>query len=66
MLPHKAAITCRTAPSFIRVGHFDLFARRVAKIDNYYDDGIVAKKAIESIIFTYHETRISISIIQIY
>ncbi len=49
MLPHKAAITCRTAPSFIRVGHFDLFARRVAKIDNYHDDGIVAKKQLNQL-----------------
>jgi serine/tyrosine/threonine adenylyltransferase len=25
-----AAITCRVAPSFLRIGHYDLFARRVA------------------------------------
>lgn len=31
MVEETAAITCRTAPSFIRVGHLDLFARRVRK-----------------------------------
>ena len=34
MIPHKAAITCRTAKSFIRIGHFDLFARRVQNGSN--------------------------------
>ena len=34
MIPHKTAITCRTAKSFIRIGHFDLFARRVQKGSN--------------------------------
>ena len=29
MLNHRAAISCRVAPSFLRVGHLDLFARRV-------------------------------------
>jgi uncharacterized protein YdiU (UPF0061 family) len=28
MMNHQAAIACRVAPSFLRVGHFDLFARR--------------------------------------
>ncbi len=29
MVMEPAAITCRVASSFIRVGHIDLFARRV-------------------------------------
>jgi uncharacterized protein YdiU (UPF0061 family) len=29
MVEEKMAITCRVAPSFMRVGHVDLFARRV-------------------------------------
>lgn len=31
MVEEVAAITCRAAPSFIRIGHLDLFARRVRK-----------------------------------
>jgi uncharacterized protein YdiU (UPF0061 family) len=30
-VPQRCAITCRAAPSFMRVGHFDLFGRRVAR-----------------------------------
>jgi uncharacterized protein YdiU (UPF0061 family) len=29
MITEKMAITCRVAPSFVRIGHLDLFARRV-------------------------------------
>lgn len=32
MIREPCAITCRVSPSFVRVGHFDLFARRVEKI----------------------------------
>jgi uncharacterized protein YdiU (UPF0061 family) len=31
MVREPAAITCRVAPSFVRVGHLDLFARRAEK-----------------------------------
>ena len=31
LIQEKTAITCRVAPSFVRVGHIDLFARRVEK-----------------------------------
>jgi len=31
MMKRPCAITCRVAPSFTRIGHLDLFARRVAK-----------------------------------
>ncbi|KAI2490816.1 hypothetical protein MHU86_23751 [Fragilaria crotonensis] len=31
MIREPCAIACRVAPSFVRVGHFDLFARRVNK-----------------------------------
>jgi|EP00945_MAST-04E_sp_MAST-4E-sp1_P005150 uncharacterized protein YdiU (UPF0061 family) len=31
MVPHRCAITCRAAPSFVRIGHLDLFARRVER-----------------------------------
>ena len=31
MIEEPNAITCRVAPSFLRVGHIDLFARRVTK-----------------------------------
>ena len=33
MQEERCAITCRAAPSFIRVGHFELYARRAAKGD---------------------------------
>lgn len=29
MITENCAITCRVAPSFVRIGHLDLFARRV-------------------------------------
>ena len=40
----RCAITTRVAPSFVRVGHLDLFARRVEMIDTKLgdDDGDVA------------------------
>lgn len=31
LISEKAAITCRVAPSFMRIGHLDLFARRAEK-----------------------------------
>ena len=31
LVEEKTAITCRVAPSFVRVGHLDLFARRVER-----------------------------------
>lgn len=31
MVTEPCAITCRVAPSFVRVGHVDLFARRAEK-----------------------------------
>jgi len=31
LIQEKAAITCRVAPSFVRIGHIDLFARRAEK-----------------------------------
>lgn len=31
MITEKCAITCRVAPSFVRVGHVDLFARRAER-----------------------------------
>ena len=36
MIEEPNAITCRVAPSFVRVGHLDLFARRATK--NVLDD----------------------------
>jgi len=33
MRPERCAIACRAAPSFVRVGHFELYARRVARGD---------------------------------
>jgi len=40
MIEESCAITCRVAPSFVRVGHLDLFARRVNKksITNVFGD----------------------------
>lgn len=32
MVKEPCAITCRVAPSFVRIGHLDLFARRVEKL----------------------------------
>ena len=40
MQSEQCAITCRVAPSFLRVGHFELYARRVARGD---DDGALAQ-----------------------
>ena len=34
MIIEKCAISCRVAPSFFRVGHFDLFARRIQRQDD--------------------------------
>merc|ERR1719324_2140108 len=31
MVTEKCAITCRAAPSFLRVGHFELHSRRLAR-----------------------------------
>merc|ERR1712125_14634 len=31
MQTEPCAITCRVAPSFLRIGHFELFGRRVAR-----------------------------------
>lgn len=31
LVKEKAAITCRVAPSFVRIGHIDLYARRAEK-----------------------------------
>lgn len=33
MISEACAITCRVAPSFTRIGHLDLFARRASKAD---------------------------------
>ena len=37
MIEEPCAITCRVSPSFVRVGHLDLFARRATK--NVKEDG---------------------------
>ena len=49
MIPHKTAITCRTAKSFIRIGHFDLFARRVQNGSNA-EERKMAKRQLDKLI----------------
>lgn len=38
-LTESCAITCRVAPSFLRVGHFELFGRRAASQGGAFPDG---------------------------
>ncbi len=40
LVQEKCAITTRVAPSFVRIGHLDLFARRVEKVRMQEDGGL--------------------------
>jgi len=57
LVQEPCAITCRVAPSFLRVGHVDLFARRVLKqasiVDNktVYDTNTPEWKELEQIVW---------------
>lgn len=66
MIAEPCAITCRVSPSFLRVGHIDLFARRVeeassvkgssssngsSKKANLYDTSTLQWKELEEIIW---------------
>ena len=44
MIEEPNAITCRVAPSFVRVGHLDLFARRATKGLSDYSLGLGTSK----------------------
>ena len=67
LITEKAAITCRVAPSFSRIGHFDLFARRAdrasmengAKSDARFDTTTNEWKELEALIWhvCYREYR---------
>ena len=46
MIRERLAITCRAAPSFIRVGHFELHSRRAAAAQAAKDDGADADAAL--------------------
>jgi uncharacterized protein YdiU (UPF0061 family) len=49
MIQEPCAITCRVAPSFRRIGHLDLFARRVINQHSSgpYDDSTLEWKELE-------------------
>jgi uncharacterized protein YdiU (UPF0061 family) len=50
MIQEPCAITCRVAPSFCRIGHLDLFARRVTnqhQKNKAYDDSTLEWKELE-------------------
>eukprot|EP00978_Attheya_sp_CCMP212_P005591 scaffold12539_cov42-Attheya_sp.AAC.1 len=50
MIQEPCAITCRVAPSFCRIGHLDLFARRVTnqhQKSKAYDDSTLEWKELE-------------------
>ena len=58
LITEKAAITCRVAPSFSRVGHFDLFARRAERAsaenntrDSPFDTSTSQWKELEDLIW---------------
>ena len=67
MIEEPCAITCRVAPSFTRVGHLDLFARRAekksmenaGKIDSRYDTSTNEWKELEEMVWhaCYREYR---------
>ena len=67
MITEPCAITCRVAPSFMRIGHLDLFARRAEKksmenaetTDSRYDVSTNEWKELEDIIWhaCYREFR---------
>ena len=63
MMREACAITCRIAPSFTRVGHFDLFARRVQKTtknqQQHYDTTTLEWKELEHLVWhaCYREFR---------
>lgn len=67
LIREKAAITCRVAPSFTRIGHLDLFARRAektrmensAKTNSGFDTSSVEWKELEELIWhaCYREFR---------
>ena len=49
MRKEKCAITCRAAPSFMRVGHFDLYARRAERLHGA--DRATALEQLESLVW---------------
>ena len=50
MIEERCAITCRVAPSFLRVGHIELFARRVRKAsDGPQKDGETKEKRLREL-----------------
>lgn len=55
MIEEPNAITCRVSPSFVRIGHLDLFSRRVVKTldpkTNMYDTKSREWKELEDIIW---------------
>jgi len=64
MITEPCAITCRVAPSFVRVGHIDLFARRVEKASQVngkerFDTSTLEWKELEDMIWhaCYREYR---------
>jgi uncharacterized protein YdiU (UPF0061 family) len=63
MVREKTAITCRVATSFLRVGHLDLFARRVERTskntDGTYDTSTLEWKELEDLVWhaCYREYR---------
>lgn len=67
MITEPCAITCRVAPSFCRIGHLDLFARRAEKksmenaenIDSRYDTSTTEWKELEDMVWhaCYREYR---------
>jgi len=42
-LTESCAITCRVAPSFLRIGHFEVFGRRVAVKGGAFPDGTMVE-----------------------
>eukprot|EP00928_Gymnodinium_smaydae_P033383 TRINITY_DN23925_c0_g1_i1.p1 TRINITY_DN23925_c0_g1~~TRINITY_DN23925_c0_g1_i1.p1 ORF type:complete len:604 (-),score=72.51 TRINITY_DN23925_c0_g1_i1:312-2123(-) len=42
-LTESCAITCRVAPSFLRVGHFEVFGRRAASQGGDFPDGTIVE-----------------------
>jgi len=42
-LTESCAITCRVAPSFLRIGHFELFGRRVAAQGGAFPQGTIVE-----------------------
>jgi uncharacterized protein YdiU (UPF0061 family) len=47
MVEEKCAMTCRVANSFVRIGHLDLFARRVEMVQAKLEDGKDVKETRE-------------------